>query len=100
MFLGRDVFRGDVPTGLPLCGKGAELTDSLLSRFKDMGVTSLYVEGNPAWNGGGKSSRELVQELDHRFSKTIDEPLNAMLYAIYRAHLIKATGGDGSERTE
>ena len=97
MILGRDVFRGDAPGGFPICGKGAVLTESLLMRFITMGVKTVYVEGNPIWEEGQKSTDDLIRDLDHRFRKSINEPLNTILYDVLKAHLLKSTGGDGSE---
>lgn len=100
MTLARDVFRGDSPVGIPLCGKGTELTDSLIARFDNMDVQSLHVEGHPVWEEGERSFDDLLQDLDRRFSKTIQEPLNAKLYDIYKAYLIKSMGGDCDRQAE
>lgn len=94
MTLARDVFRGNSPTGIPICGKGTELTDSLIARFELMDVQSLYVEGHPVWEEGECSIDDLLRDLEFRFSKTLQEPLNTVVYGIYRAHLIKSMGGE------
>jgi hypothetical protein len=100
MTLARDVFRGDSPVGFPICGKGTELTDSLIARFDNMDVQSLHVEGHPIWEEGERSFDDLLQDLDKRFSKTIQEPLNAKLYDIYKAYLIKSMGSDCDRQAE
>lgn len=97
MTLARDVFRGDSPVGMPICGKGTELTDSLIARFENMDVHTIYVEGHPIHEDGDSSLADLLRKLDFRFSKTTQEPLNIMMHDIYKAYLIKSMGG-GSDR--
>jgi len=93
MILARDIFRGDSPIGIPICGKGTELTDALIARFENMDVHTIYVEGHPIHEEGESSLDDLRLKLDSRFSKTLQEPLNVMLHDIYKAHLIKSMGG-------
>lgn len=94
MILARDVFRGETTTGIPVCGKDTELTDALIARFENMDVQTVYVAGHPVWEKGERSIDDLLKDLDGRFSKTILAPLNAILYNIYKTHLIKSMGGD------
>jgi hypothetical protein len=98
--LARDVFRGDSPVGMPICGKGTELTDALIARFEVMGVQTVHVEGHPVWEEGERSFNDLLRDLDGRFSKTLQNPLNGMLYDIYKACLIKSMGGDSDRQAE
>jgi hypothetical protein len=100
MTLARDVFRGDAPIGMPICGKGTELTDVLITRFEHMNVQSVHVEGHPVWEEGERSFDDLMRELDGRFSRALHEPLNIMLYDIYKAYLIKSIGGDGDQQSK
>jgi hypothetical protein len=100
MILARDVFRGDSPVGFPICGKGAELTDTLIMRFENMDVQSVHVEGHPVWEEGERSFEDLIRDLDARFSKTLQEPLNVILYDIYKAYLIKSLGSDSEQQAE
>lgn len=100
MALARDVFRGDSPVGIPICGKGTELTDALITRFENMDVQTVYVEGHPVWDEGERSFEDLQHDVDKRFSKTLDEPLNNLLYTIYKAYLIKSMGGDSDRQAE
>jgi hypothetical protein len=100
MILARDLFHGDVPLGLPVCGKGTELTDALIRRFEHMDIRTLYVVGHPVYEEGARTIDDLLRELDDRFSKTLQEPLNAMLHAIYKAYLIKSMGGDSGRHAE
>ena len=100
MTLSRDVFRGDSPVGMPICGKDTELTDTLIARFDNMDVKTVYVEGHPVWEEGERSIDDLLSGLDDRFSKTHHEPLNVMLYNICKACLIKSMGGAGGRQAE
>jgi len=93
MVLARDVFRGDSPVGMPVCGKETVLTDSLITRLDQMDVQTVYVDGHPVWEEGERTFDELLQNLDMRFEKSRQEPLNSMLYDIYKAYLAKSMGG-------
>lgn len=95
MVLARDVFRGDSPSGMPVCGKETVLTDALIARLDHMDVQSVYVDGHPIWEDGERSLDDLLSDLDQRFEKCRHNPLNAMLYDAYRAHLTKSMGGAG-----
>jgi len=98
MKLDRDVFRGDSATGIPICGKGTELTDTLIARLENMDVQTVHVEGHPVWEEGERSCDDLLCDLEDRFSKTLHEPLNVMLYDIYKAFLIKSMEGDSDRQ--
>jgi hypothetical protein len=100
MVLARDVFRGDSPTGMPVCGKDTVLTEALITRLDNMDVQSVSVQGHPVWEEGELSYEDLLRELDLRFEKTMQEPLNAILYDIHKAHLIKSMEGEGGRQTE
>jgi hypothetical protein len=100
MILARDVFRGDSPIGIPICGKGTELTDDFIVRFEHMDIQTVYVEGHPVWEEGDKSIDDLLRDLEGRFVKSLQEPLNVMLYGIFKANLIKSLGGDSDRQAE
>ena len=100
MTLARDVFRGNASTGMPICGKGHELTTSLIERFDKLEVQAVYVEGHPVWEEGSDSLDKMLCALDDRFIKTIHKPQNAMLHAIYKAYLIKSMRGDCDRQAE
>lgn len=95
MILARDVFRSESPAGIPVCGKGTELNESLLSRLKKMGIQSIYVEGHPVSFEGESSLEEQLQELEKRFSKTLDNQHNLLLLNIYRQQIHSAMGEQG-----
>lgn len=100
MVLARDVFRGDSTVGMPICGRDTVLTDALITRLDQMDVQSVCVEGHPVWKDGERTYDDMQRELDHRFEKCRRNPLNAMLYDIYRAYLAKTMGGEGGRQTE
>jgi hypothetical protein len=100
MKLARDVFRNDSPIGLPICGKGTKLSDTLIARLENMDIMTVYVEGHPVCVEGESTFNDLLSELDGRFNKTLNEPLNVILYDIYKAYLIKSMGGDSGQQTE
>jgi len=99
MVLARDIFKNDSPTGMPICGKGTELSDALISRLQQMGVQSLYVEGHPVWQEGDRGLTEQLADLEKRFSKTLDNRYNRSLFEMYRNQITVAMGDSGG-RTE
>lgn len=99
MVLARDVFRGDAPNGMPICGKDTVLTDSLIARLDHMDVQSVSVQGHPVWEEGELSFDDLLRDLDGRFEKTMQDPLNTILYDIHKAHLIKSMEGESGRQT-
>ena len=71
MILARDVVTAE---GRVLCGKGTELSDSLLSRLGRMEITALTVKGHPVVESGEKSLEEEIVAIKHRFSKVTNIP--------------------------
>jgi hypothetical protein len=100
MVLARDVFRGDSPAGMPVCGKGTVLTDALIARLEHLDIQSVYVVGHPVWDEGDRSFEDVLRDLDKRFDKVADDPLTAKLYNIYKAYLTKSMGDDGGRKAE
>lgn len=100
MILARDVYRGDSPVGIPVCGKNTALTDSLLMRFENMDITTIYVEGHPVPEEGDRTIDDILRDLDGRFIKSIHMPLNALLYEVYKSYLIKSMGADSDRQAE
>jgi hypothetical protein len=66
MVLARDV---ETPDGRILCGKGTELTASLLERLRKMEISHIAVEGHPVQEPGQKSLQEELQQIEERFSR-------------------------------
>ncbi len=100
MTLARDVFRDDTPIGMPICGKGTELTDVLVARFELMNVKSVHVEGHPVREEGDRSFDDLMCDLDGRFSRVLHEPLNVLLYDVYKAYMVKSAGGNSDQQSK
>ncbi len=92
MELARDIRRSDLVDGPPICGKGVELTFSLIDRLKRMGIQTITVVGHPVWVEGDKTPQQLLDDLDRRFRKVGDDPLTGKLKGIYRANLLKSSG--------
>jgi hypothetical protein len=95
MVLARDVFRGDSPAGMPVCGKGTILSDALIARLEHLDIQSVYVEGHPVWADGDRSLDDVLRDLEKRFEKVAHDPLTTKLYDIYKAYLSKSMGDDG-----
>ena len=93
MVLAKEVRKEEDDVSPPICGKGLVLTESLLSRLDKMGIQAVAVEGHPVEMEGDKTLDELLNALDKRFSKVMDEPLMIKLKDIYREHIIQSMGG-------
>lgn len=64
-----------------LIGEGVELTDVLIKRIIDMGISSIYIEGTPKPK---KPKEEMLKELNERFKKTENEPHMYLLKKVLR----------------
>ncbi|GFE61622.1 hypothetical protein [Geobacter sp. AOG2] len=100
MTLARDVFRSDQTSGIPICGKGTELTESLIVRLCNLDIQSVYVEGHPVWEEGDRSLDDILRELDCRFEKVREDPLTFKLHDIYANYLKRSMGESGGRKTE
>lgn len=98
MVLAKEVFRGDNPVGMPICGKGTSLTESLIARFEHLDIQSIYVEGHPVWEDGDTTLDDILRALDHRFKKVGDDPLTEKLHQVYREYLTAAMGEDSGRQ--
>ncbi len=62
-------------SGRVLCGKGVEITEEMLKRFQELGVSYVTVEGNPVSLPWEKTLEEELKELEERFKGTTNENL-------------------------
>ncbi|HRC43838.1 MAG TPA: hypothetical protein PLT27_07295 [Nitrospira sp.] len=77
--------------GLVVLPVGAELDEATLSRLQRLGLTSVYVEGEPG-DANGKTLDELEAELDHRFRLVAHDPIQSQLREAIRLHLRNTHG--------
>lgn len=56
--------------GRVLCGKGVELTEEMLKRFQELGVSYITVEGTPVKLPWEKTLEEELELLKERFRDT------------------------------
>lgn len=92
MILAKEVPRPENPAGAPICGKGIQLTSSLIDRLKNMGVQHLCVEGHPVWQEGDKTLEEQLADLHHRFRKVDADPLMSRIKGLFMAQIMKSMG--------
>lgn len=69
MVLAKDV---ETPEGRVLCGKGTPLTGSLIDRLQRMEIPHITVEGHPVHEEGEKSLKEMLADVEERFSRVKD----------------------------
>lgn len=78
-------------TGMVVLPVGAELDEATLSRLQRLGLTSVYVEGD-AGDASGKTMAELEAELEHRFRRVIDDPIQYQIREAIRVQLRNSHG--------
>jgi hypothetical protein len=100
MVLAQDVFRNEVSSGLPVCGKKTVLTAPLITRLENMDIASIYVEGHPIMEEGGRSLDDMLRDLEHRFARVRQDPLMSRLYDIYADCYRRSMGDDGGRQAE
>ena len=81
--------------GLPIVAAGTILDTTLIERLQQLGLPSVYVEGD-ALDSGGKTLDELEAELDHRFRHVAHDPIQQLILRTIRTHL-RATHGMGTD---
>ena len=77
--------------GLPIVAAGTSLDAALIERLQQMGLPSVYVEGD-ALDAGGKTLEELEAELDHRFRRVAHDPIQQLILRTLRTQ-VRATHG-------
>jgi len=92
MTVARPIPNADDPGGMPICGKGIVLTDSLIERLRERGVQALTVEGHPVAVEGEASLEEMLDALEKRFRRVADDPLMARVREIYRKQIVRQMG--------
>lgn len=85
-------------TGMVVLPVGAELDEATLSRLQRLGLTSVYVEGD-AGDASGKTMAELEAELEHRFRRVIDDPIQYQIREAIRVQLRNSHGTTGHPET-
>ena len=81
--------------GLSIVAAGTVLNAALIQRLQELGLPSVYVEGD-ALDAGGKTLEELEAELDHRFRHVTHDPIQQLILETLRTHL-RATHGMGPD---
>jgi hypothetical protein len=92
MVIAAEIKSGGEATGRILCGKGVNLTDSLINRLRQMGIESLTVEGHPVKVEGEETIETMLGTLDRRFSRVVDDPLMMRMKEMYRKEIIRSMG--------
>ncbi|MBS0150221.1 MAG: hypothetical protein JSR31_04725 [Nitrospira sp.] len=86
--------------GLPIVAAGTILNAALIERLQELGLPSVYIEGD-ALDSGGKTLAELEAELDHRFRHVAHDPIQQLILRTIRTHLQAAHGmGPDIEKPE
>lgn len=88
MILAKPVTNG---SGLPVVAAGAELDSAIIQRLGNLGLNSVYVEGE-ADDADGKTLAELQADLEHRFRGVDQDPVQRMILQRLKHHLVSSHG--------
>jgi hypothetical protein len=72
--------------GLPIVAVGTTLDGFIIERLQRLELASVYVEGNPE-DSNGKTLTELEAELELRFRKVAQDPVQQIILRTLRTHL-------------
>ena len=72
--------------GLPIVAVGTTLDGFIIKRLQRLELASVYVEGNPE-DSNGKTLTELEAELEFRFRKVAQDPVQQIILRTLRTHL-------------
>jgi hypothetical protein len=70
--------------GMILFGAGTVLSDALIERLTTMGIAAIDIEGAAKKE---RPKKEMLAELDMRFSKTEKEPHMGMLKQLFKEYI-------------
>lgn len=76
-------------TGQILVAQGTEISESLLSRLENMGISSVTVHGNPVEMEGvtpPKTYQQRIDELDHLFRRYKDDKWMSKMKSFIRSY--------------
>lgn len=78
--------------GMILCGAGTELSEELIARLSDMGVSRISVEGHPVDMGDKeKPLKQQIEELHARFKAVEADPLMKKIKNMFLRRLEERT---------
>lgn len=77
--------------GRVLCGKGIEITEEMLKRFQELGVSYITVEGTPVKLPWEKTLDEELELLEERF-KDVKNELALQIKEVIRELLLEKFG--------
>ncbi|OCC16440.1 hypothetical protein DBT_0257 [Dissulfuribacter thermophilus] len=86
MILAKEVLSED---GQVLCGPGIKLTSEVISRLERSGVESIAVKGHPVEIPGEKPLKERLRELEDRFSRVMDDPVQRALMKLIAEYWVR-----------
>lgn len=87
--------------GLPIMAAGVTLDAPTIERLQRLGVSAVYVVTDTQ-GPGGKTLPELETELDQRFRRVADDPMQQMIHRTIRTYLRQthdATAASGGPPT-
>jgi len=79
--------------GRVLCRKGVELTESMLQKFQELGVSYITVEGTPVKLPWEKTLEEELELLEKRFSGVNEEFLLHVKEVLKEVLMMKHSSG-------
>jgi len=74
--------------GKVLCGAGTTLTAEIIERLERSGIESITVKGHPVVLPGEKGIKERLKDLEARFERVMDDPVQRALMKLIAEYWI------------
>ncbi len=88
---GMELAKGAVTEdGKVLCGEGTTLTMAVISRLEKSGVGAITVKGHPVRLPGEKGLKERIKDLEERFLKVKDDPVERALMRLIAEYWVES----------
>ena len=75
--------------GKILCGAGTKLTPEVIDRLERSGIESIIVKGHPVKLPGEKGIKERLKDLESRFDRVMDDPVQRALMKLIAEYWIE-----------
>jgi len=92
MTLDEDILPPDKPNGIPILGKGNELTRQVIERLKNMGIQSITVAGHPVTIPGEETREQALTSIETRFNAVKDDPYMMDILELFKKQINRSYG--------
>jgi len=87
MTLDRDIMAPNNANGIPIIGKGSQLTAQSIERLKKLGVLTITVSGHPVTLPGEETREQALADLEYRFGAVNNNPYMMRILDLFRTQI-------------